>query len=476
MVASLISTLRNRLKTSVYNQAGHIDSILNSDANAKIRSHYHSANLYLKQLIDSTGKIFSLNADWFKYNDDKDRFFNNTSYGQDDQPISNSFAEYLSTSKQQIAIYTVKADVDLPYKFFKLSAGSKISFINNQSDVAFFKRNTGVYVKDDKQSNVFDYKENTQALYVNASKSVNKWDFQLGLRGEYTQIDGVSVNERNRNQYFQLFPTAFITYRLNEGSVWSVNYGRRINRPAYRKLNPFRWYSNQYVYTEGNPFLKPSYNNNVAIAHTYKNVFTTTLSFSNTLAGYNEVNFVDVLSNIQSSKPINFITGYNYQLSNSILLNPLKFWESTNQFDVFYNRANSSLSQTLSRLAGFGAYFSTINQFALNRAKTLMGDISFWYTWPTVDGLNQNRNQYNLDLGLKTLFFDKKLQVAFAATDVLKTDRYRFSSQVNHIKQEYNNYYDSRQLRLSIRYNFGNDKIKRQEVKQGNEEERKRQM
>lgn len=463
-----------QINTTVFNEKEQIDSMLKSDANAKIRSHYHSANMYLKQLLNTAGKTFTFNADWFRYNDDKNRFFDNTSYFPNDQPVPDSFAEYLSASKQQTALYTVKADFDLPYPFLKIAVGGKISFIQNKSDVGFFKRGEGTYVLDEKQSNLFNYRENTQALYLNVSKNIKRWDFQFGLRGEYSQMDGVSVNERNQNRYFQLFPTAFINYRASGQSIWSVNYGRRINRPAYRKLNPFRWYSNQYVYTEGNPFLKPSYNNNISLMHIYKQVFTTTFSFSKTADGYNDLNFVDSLSNTQSSKPVNFVTGYHYQLSNSVVLNPLKAWESTNQLNIFYNIANSSLPQTLSRLKGFGAYFASTNQFILNRSKTVLGDISFWYAWPAVDGVNKSRSQYNLDIGFKTLWLDKKLQIALAATDILKTDRYRFSSLVNGINQVYNHYYDNRQLRFSVRYNFGNEKIKRQEIKQGNEDERRR--
>jgi len=463
-----------QINTTVFNEKEQIDSMLKSDANAKIRSHYHSANMYLKQLLNTAGKTFTFNADWFRYNDDKNRFFDNTSYFPNDQPVPDSFAEYLSASKQQTALYTVKADFDLPYPFLKIAVGGKISFIQNKSDVGFFKRGEGTYVLDEKQSNLFNYRENTQALYLNVSKNIKRWDFQFGLRGEYSQMDGVSVNERNQNRYFQLFPTAFINYRASGQSIWSVNYGRRINRPAYRKLNPFRWYSNQYVYTEGNPFLKPSYNNNISLMHIYKQVFTTTFSFSKTADGYNDLNFVDSLSNTQSSKPVNFVTGYHYQLSNSVVLNSLKAWESTNQLNIFYNIANSSLPQTLSRLKGFGAYFASTNQFILNRSKTVLGDISFWYAWPAVDGVNKSRSQYNLDIGFKTLWLDKKLQIALAATDILKTDRYRFSSLVNGINQVYNHYYDNRQLRFSVRYNFGNEKIKRQEIKQGNEDERRR--
>ncbi len=461
------------IKTKVYNQGYGLDSVLNSDASAKIKSHYHSANIYLKQALDSTGKQLTINGDWFTYRDDKNRFFNNTSYFENGTVIPNSFAEYLSTSKQHIDFFTLKADVDLPYKTFKLSFGTKLSFIKNQSDLAFYKVLNHHDEIDPGQNNQFNYHENTQALYLNFNKTIKKWDFQAGLRGEYTQIEGISVNERNKDNYLRLFPTLYVAYRANDKNTFSVNYGRRINRPPYRKLNPFRWYSNQYAYAEGNPFLQPSYNDNIEFSHTY-NLFTTSLSFSKTTNGYNDVNFIDLETNIRASKPVNFITGYHYQLSNAITFNALKGWESINQLDVFYNASNSGIAQTLGSLNGFGAYFSTLNQFVFNRSKTILGEVSLWYQFPTVDGLNQNKSQYNLDLGIKTLLFNKKIQLAITASDILKTNQYRYSSLVNNIRQEYNNYYDSRQLRITFRYNFGNEKIKQQDRKLGNEEERKR--
>ncbi|TCD12536.1 TonB-dependent receptor [Pedobacter frigidisoli] len=462
------------IRTTIFNSVQRLDSILNSDASAKIRSHYNAANLYLKQALDTTGKQITINADWFKFGDDKSRYFNNTSYAENGAIIQNAFAEYLSTSKQSIDLYTLKADVDLPFKTFKFSLGTKLSFIENESDLAFYQKRNEVYQADLAQTNLFNYKERTQALYVNLNKTIKKWDFQIGLRAEYTQIDGKSSNELNQNDYFQLFPTFYAVYRASETSNWGINYGRRINRPAYRKLNPFRWYSNQYVYAEGNPFLQPSYNNNIEISHVYNNVFTSALSFSHISNGFNDVNFIDASTNIQASKPINFITGYNYQLSNSVLVKPIKGWESSNQFDVFCNVSNSSIEQTLNNLKGFSAYFSTVNQFTLNKSKTIMGDVNFWFQFPAVDGLNNNRSQCNLDLGVKTLLFNKKIQIAVNATDILKTNQYRFNSLVNNIRQEYNNYYDSRQLRLTIRYIFGNEKIKQIDRKAGNEEERKR--
>ncbi|PYF74815.1 outer membrane beta-barrel family protein [Pedobacter nutrimenti] len=462
------------IKTRVLNKVQSLDSVLNSDAHARIRSNYNAANLYLKGFIDSLGKQVTINADWFKYEDNNQRFFDNRSFDQNGGMIPGSFAQYLSSSAQNLNLYTLKADADLPYTYFNLSLGTKLSFIKNESGVSFYKSRNDVYEPEQSQSNRFSYRENTQALYVNVNKTIKKWDFQLGLRSEYTQIKGTSANSINENDYLKLFPTLFIVYRLKEKSEFSLSYGRRINRPAYKKLNPFRWYNNQYFYSEGNPFLQPSYSNNVELSHTYAGLLTSTLSFNNTSDGYNEVNFTDPDNNIQILRPVNFVSSYKYQLSNSITFNQLKWWESLNQLDVFYIRSRSSIAQTIPLLDGFGAYFSTLNQFIFNKSRTMMGDVNFWCQFAGVNDLNQMKSQYSLDIGVKRLLLDKKLQLALNISDILKSRKDRYNSLVNNIRQEYDHYYDSRYVRLSIRYNFGNDKMKPQDHKPGNEEERKR--
>jgi outer membrane receptor protein involved in Fe transport len=452
------------------------DSTLISDANATIKSSFKTVNLFFKMVIDTLGKQILINADWFKYHDDKDRFFNNNTYLNDGSLVGSSFARYLSASQQNIDLYTLKADADLPFQFFKLSFGSKLSFIRNKSDVAFYKKLLEVYVPDQAQTNAFSYRENTQAWYVNFNMTVKNWILQVGLRAEYTQTAGVSFNnnQTNENRYFQLFPTSFLTYRLNEANTLALNYGRRINRPSYKKLNPFRWYNNQYAYMEGNPFLKPSYSNNLELSHTYVSVFTSSLSFSRTSDGYNDVNFTDDQSNVQILRPVNFVTSYNYQFSSLLSLNPLSWLQSNCQFNLFYIRSNSALAETDASLKGTGAYFSTSNQLYLNQSKNFSGELNVWYQFGGIEGLQKLERQYNVDLGLRTLIIKNHLQLAVNLTDLFKSNKSRYASLVNDIRQSYVNYYDSRKLRISIRYNFGNEGIKATNRKPGNDEETRR--
>lgn len=116
------------------------------------------------------------------------------------------------------------------------------------------------------QTNSFRYDEQIAALYFSAAKSFGtKWSVKIGLRGEYTHSKGNwhSAGKENVKSYFKLFPTLFVSYVPSQKFRYSLSYTRRISRPGYYQLNPFRsYFGNSYV--EGNPDLTPSYSDNMA--------------------------------------------------------------------------------------------------------------------------------------------------------------------------------------------------------------------
>jgi len=261
---------------------------------------------------------------------------------------------------------------------------------------------------------------------------------------------------------------------MDDKNIFSLSYGKRINRPSYSWLNPFRWYTDPYAYSEGNPFLQPSYNNNIELSYTYNNFLTTGLSFSKETNKFDQIVFVQNNSNIQINEPLNFITGYSYIWSNSVSFEKLKWLENNSQFSLYYMQSNSSIPQTQQSVEGWGAYMSIDNQFIFNQKRTIICAVNFWYQFPAVDGVDKSSAYYNIDAGLKFLLKKGKIQIAVNTVDIFKTNKPVYYSLVNNIKQQYNNYYDTRQFKLSVRYSFGNAKIKKEDHQLGNQEERDR--
>jgi outer membrane receptor protein involved in Fe transport len=77
--------------------------------------------------------------------------------------------------------------------------------------------------------------------------------------------------------------------RLTIITRFALTVGRRINRPSFWNLNPFKSIMTAYSYQEGNPYLQPEFNTNIEVSHTYKSIFTTAVFLSITNNGYRPV-------------------------------------------------------------------------------------------------------------------------------------------------------------------------------------------
>lgn len=131
-----------------------------------------------------------------------------------------------------------------------------------------------------------------------------------------------------------------MTYEPNDMNNLSLSYGRRISRPYYQRLNPFKWYSNPYSYSEGNPFLLPSYTDNVELTHTYNNSLTSAIYFSKTTDGTDQVTLVDTKTNMVFTVWKNYIDDYSIGLTESYNFNLIKWLDSYAQVNLNYLKLN----------------------------------------------------------------------------------------------------------------------------------------
>jgi outer membrane receptor protein involved in Fe transport len=135
-------------------------------------------------------------------------------------------------------------------------------FTQRLADNDFFSESAGddaIYSNDTGLINHFNYVQNTFAPYVTFARQFRKLGAKIGVRAEPTLTTAqlVNTNETFDNNYFQLFPSAHLSYKTDNYSEFMLSYSRRINRPELDQLNPFTNYSDPLVLETGNPFLKP---------------------------------------------------------------------------------------------------------------------------------------------------------------------------------------------------------------------------
>ncbi|WP_412467578.1 TonB-dependent receptor domain-containing protein [Pedobacter sp. KLB.chiD] len=177
--------------------------------------------------------------------------FENEIVGSAFKPISNS-----NTGKNKE--YTAQTDYTYPFtKSTILEVGVKGIFRDISSE---FSNNS---------AGDFNYDQNVASAYgVISFKLSKKLNFKGGLRSEYT---GISFNTQSagiqKNDYFNLFPSAIISQTLKGNATLKLSYNRRVQRPSLSYLNPFRNESDQFNVREGQPGLSPELSDNLELGY-----------------------------------------------------------------------------------------------------------------------------------------------------------------------------------------------------------------
>jgi hypothetical protein len=102
-----------------------------------------------------------------------------------------------------------------------LEAGGKYSLVKTTSTLDFSDDENGKLVYRPDKSNIFNYTEGYIAAYASASLNLKKWAFKAGLRTENTNLNGIvsTPYEKNTNDYWKLFPTAYVQYTTDDNSL-----------------------------------------------------------------------------------------------------------------------------------------------------------------------------------------------------------------------------------------------------------------
>ncbi|MEM9259441.1 MAG: TonB-dependent receptor, partial [Bacteroidota bacterium] len=320
----------------VRNQDNRLDSLLINQQSADRYVTSHTANLHGSWQIDTNGRSLSFDLDLFDYDNELLQFSDIATFSPEETFLGINLAQE-NRSDQRITNYSAKIDLEHPLNSFQLSYGASLLYTLTFADQRNFNTRTGTPVFDPSLSNEFEYEENVQAAYLSAKGDWGiKWQWQAGLRVENTQTESFSLtlNQRTPNDYLKLFPTLYLVYRPAEDQEFSFSYGRRINRPGFRNLNPFRIYANSNSYSEGNPFLQPSFTDRFELSHAFRGQFRTNLFFNRTIEGHGVLFAPEVEEQIQAAIRRNYYQEYYFGIGEILTLES-GIWSSQSQAYVY---------------------------------------------------------------------------------------------------------------------------------------------
>ena len=102
--------------------------------------------------------------------------------------------------------------------------------------------------------------------------------------------------------------------------ILALNYNRRLSRPRYNELNPFKVYYNPYSYTEGNPYIRPEFIDNINFnIHTKTSYLVHFPYFAKKRKRQSSI--FDDVTKVLRLRDLNFFSSNVYNLSETYIFN-----------------------------------------------------------------------------------------------------------------------------------------------------------
>ena len=429
------------------------EQFVDADNFSRNRSANLTTNLHYHGKLDSLGSTLTADLDYVKIRDRGQADFYNYFT---DLPTQQQTQDFLYTNtRSDLDIYSAKADFTRAFaQGTKVEGGVKFSRVTADNDSRFFFNN-GALVLDPNRTNYFNYQENIQAAYVNWSgQASERLKVQTGLRLENTRSVGESytTGQVTRRRYLNLFPSVFVQQQVTENYGINYSYSRRLNRPNYGSLNPFRFYRDPYTWEQGNPFLRPQYTHAFRVAHSFKKVYNLSFSYDYQTDVSAEIPILNVEAATTTYTTGNLDRGHLTGLTAVAPYQIMKWWDTQNTVVLSYRKFSTNADN--GPLTNEQLYYMFQSNHTLALPRKVRLEVEARYLGPTASGLYQIAPMHWVGVALKKSIFKEKLDVGVNVNDLFKGYRYRFSTNINGNVNEFNQYFRWRSVGVSLRYNF----------------------
>ncbi|GAB2762323.1 outer membrane beta-barrel family protein [Actinomadura fibrosa] len=418
-------------------------------------------DLEFRHQLNDVGAQISAKGHYTRFDKDRMQDVKTTNF---DGGNTSSVNEFYTTAAQNINIYVGQLDYVTPLAGTNFETGIKASVIDSESGIDFFDVENGSSQPNTALSDNFLYDENIFAGYLSLTKDWEKWSIKVGLRGEYTDRTGESesMEQIDDREYFELFPTFFLQHMLSGGNSLTLDYSRRIARPRYESLNPFRYFLNEYDYNSGNPNLRAAISHNFNLNFTLKNEYFFDLYYRDNGGRPQTLSFQDNRALTIRRVSVNLLDSKSYGLDISHGRSLANWWYAYAYVSFFHEEETflALESNNAEVTNDIDAFYGTIyNSFVLSKDGTLSGDLSLTYVSDWITGSYNFEPMTTLSFGFRKSLWNNRAEVTLHFEDVLDETNTWLRS--NYLNQD-NGFYakpENRFVRVGFKYNFGNFRL-----------------
>ncbi|MEO1513713.1 MAG: TonB-dependent receptor [Bacteroidota bacterium] len=473
-----LGTALNRISLATQEKPNQIDSILVANDNTDFGRTRNTYNVNYR-FDNRKGRTLNIDLDYGRFQNDTKRFQPNQYFDASEQNLLTEINNRFLTNTD-IDIYTTTVDWEDNLLGGRLGAGSKFSRVVSDNSFLVFDVINDVDQQNNVNSNLFEYTENVYAGYLTYTRPINeKWNFSAGLRAEQTDATGDLIAFVDSLQeapvdlnYLNWFPNAGLTWQVAPMHLLSLNYGRRINRPDYNVLNPFRNQLSQLSYERGNPRLNPEIVNNIELGYTLGYRYNFKLAYSRTTDQITRLIGPD-----EDDPRSSFISWDNLAEQTIIGLNISAPIQIKKWWNAFFNLNASYMDNQADYGEGAVVDVQAFNyviyqQHTFDLPGGFKGEISGYYSGPGIwGGVFEYESNWSLDLGIQKKFLQDQLNVRLSGSDLFYQTGWDGVSSFDGLVSSGSGRNDSRRVSLSISYSLGNQNVKSRRRKTGIESE-----
>ena len=472
-------------------------------------------NFDYKLDFEKEGHNIELEANYNVFDNDEDANF----FFTGNNPSSNDYMDFVDTERDRLTINldyvnplteTTKLELGVQARLFN----SKINRTSDQNVVNPFDVE-GPFTRS--PSTAFDYSRDIYSAYVTYGKRWEKFSVQLGVRAETVEatadtqesyqngvitgdlsnvdtdpevdvtVDGNNIIKSFTNDYFQLYPSAFVTYTPSEKNQFQMSYSRRIDRPGLEQINPIREWSTPRISSFGKTSLIPQFTNSIEVNYTRsleKGSITGGVFYRIIEDEINRALFVDrtdLNKVILTYDNFDNTTAYGVELSSNY--RPTKWWSLNGSFDL-YNQTQKGISERLTtqnnptvndivsekfEVDNVAWNLRMFNNFKVTKTVTLSA-FGFYR------GKSRNLQftidpMYFVNVGARVSLWEGRGTFSLNYNDIFDTMKFAFEGELPYVQTGAFNW-ESNTVNVGLSYRFGGGKYRAKSRKRRDNDEK----
>lgn len=403
------------------------------------KGNNYDLNLDFIQKLKKKGEELSFNASYATGSNDSYQTLNTDRYYDNGVSVPSILSEQLNNRLGDNKNYNIQADYTLPLtETSRLEAGYRTQYRESLSNTLANNLVNGVYEFDRQLSNDFNSTDYVHAVYLNYQNQIKDFGYQLGLRGEDAALDtkmGAYDIANNiaytpgRVAYKRIYPSVFLTQKLQSDQQVQLSYSRRVNRPRGWDTNPFLDVSDPLNHRMGNVNLLP------------EDVHAFELSYSKFFKSFSLVSTAyfrktnDVIQRLRSepdadgitlTMPQNLTNAKNSGVELIGKFDVSKKWNFTTNFNLYHRKITGVPALGTIDNEGISYNANLTNNISLPHSITLQLRADYRANEVTAQGTF--KAMYGFDAGAKMDLMAKKASLSFNIRNLFNTRKFEMES------------------------------------------------